>query len=163
MRHTTRLAVEPLETKVLLSGLTAMGSDLARSIATDRTSYRVGQPVVITLTETNVSDHDVTTYHGPGSDGFIASWGGLAVWRSNPGPQPLFVAVEILHPNQSSTLHATWNGRSNLGSPGDPSRAGPPVQGIFVIRNQRAPDGPAATVTIGGTQITPPRPPGRIR
>jgi hypothetical protein len=54
MSRQLRPSLESLETKTLLS-------DLSVSVTTDKSSYAVGQPVHMTFTETNVSNHDVST------------------------------------------------------------------------------------------------------
>jgi hypothetical protein len=115
---------------------------LAVSLTTDHSVYHRGQPVVITLTETNISSHDLTVL-GPIIDGrFSITHNGAPVWISNKGPLPLFpIAPETLKPGQSITLQATWNGRSNVGPPTEPT-------GVFVVHSALIPDGPTATFTI---------------
>ena len=65
-------------------------------LATDRQVYHRGQPVVMTLTETNTSNHAVTVPLGPSTDGFYVTQNGREVWASNTGPQPLFVVLKTL-------------------------------------------------------------------
>ena len=66
--------------------------DLAVSLTTDHSLYQRGQPVVITLTETNISSHDLTVL-GPIIDGrFSITHNGAPVWISNKGPLPLFLS-----------------------------------------------------------------------
>jgi hypothetical protein len=57
---------------------------LAVSLTTDHSSYIVGQPVNITLTETNISSHDVTVDIGPSIDESSGPDGprGLLPWGS---------------------------------------------------------------------------------
>jgi hypothetical protein len=116
--------------------------ELAVSLTTDHSVYHRGQPVVITLTETNISSHDLTVL-GPIIDGrFSITHNGAPVWISNKGPLPLFpIAPETLKPGQSITLQATWDGRSNVGPPTEPT-------GVFVVHSALIPDGPTATFTI---------------
>ena len=49
MTRRTALMVEPLETRALLSGTSV-------SVTTDQSTYQVGQPVQITVTDTNNTD-----------------------------------------------------------------------------------------------------------
>jgi Intracellular proteinase inhibitor len=153
MRPATRLSVEILEGKALLSGVAAIGPELSTSLTVDRSAYKLGQPVVLTFTETNASHHDVTVDHGPANQGFVASRNGQVVWQSNAGLGPQFLQSEVLHPGQSIQIQATWDGRSE---------AGRPLQGTFVIHDELAPTGSSATVTIGVHPATPPRPIDRL-
>jgi hypothetical protein len=154
MPRTTRPAFESLEGRALLSSATP---GLAVSISTDRASYQAGQPVVILFTETNVGKHDVSVSHGPSVDGFVARRGGKDVWRSNAGLNPMSIRVDVLHPGQSHTIRATWDGRSDLLEPGRPSVEGPPLAGTFEIRKALARGGPIVRVTIAAP--TSPAPP----
>jgi hypothetical protein len=127
MKAPTRLSVEPLEDKTLLSSL-------AITLKTNHPIYKVGQAVVMTLTETNVSRHDVQVSFGPSVDGFSVTHGNATVWRSNSGIQPLFIVLETLAPGKSLTLSATWV-------------AGPST-GTFVAHNELIPRGPVATFRV---------------
>jgi hypothetical protein len=90
---------------------------LTVSLTTDRPVYQVGQPIMMTLTETNTSDHDINVDFGPAIDGFFVTQDGVEVWRSNLGPQPQtnFVGLKMLHPGESFTQSVTWDGRPNEG------------------------------------------------
>ena len=107
-------------------------------LATDHQVYRRGQPVVMTLTETNTSNHTVNVALGPSTDGFSVTQNGREVWASNTGPQPLFIVLKTLQPGESFTLSATWNGHSNLGPASTPP-------GALAVHSQVA---GAAPVTI---------------
>jgi hypothetical protein len=111
-------------------------------LATDQQVYRQGQPVVVTLTETNTSHRTVEVALGPSTDGFYVTQNGAEVWTSNKGPQPLFLMVKRIKPGASLRLSATWNGHTNIGSPSSPT-------GTFVVHSQIP---GAAPVTI---QIVP--------
>ena len=115
--------------------------DLAVSLTTDHSLYQGGQPVVITLTETNISSHDVQVVSGPSIDGFSITHNGAPVWVSNKGPVPLYLSVETLKPGQSFTLQVVWDGRSNVGPRTEPT-------GVFVVHNALIPNGPTATFII---------------
>ena len=86
---------------------------LAVSLTTDRPFYNLGQPVNMTLTETNISSDDVQVEVAPASDGFSITHNGATVWVSNHGPQPQYIRWETLKPGQSLTLNATWDGMPN--------------------------------------------------
>ncbi len=145
MSRCFRLGLESLEGRVVLS-------DLGLSLKTDRADYITGQPVVITLTETNLSNHDVTIAHGPSSDGFIISKAGTELWRSNAGINPMFLVSEVLSPGQSLTRTAVWNGEATSPS------GGVPVGTVQVTSQVQADGQTAALVTIEvgtASQIVP--------
>jgi hypothetical protein len=128
--------VEPLESKTLLS-------NLAVSVATDRSTYQVGQLVRMTLTETNTSNQSVKVTEGCGIDDFWATQAGTEVWReSKNGPQPLCpISLNgVLNPHQSRSFVVFWNGRSD---------EGPTTTPTGVVQVQGAVDGmTAAPVSI---------------
>jgi hypothetical protein len=76
MSRETRPRVEGLENKALLSGLSV-------SLTTDKSSYQAGQPISMTLTETNMSNQPITVEDGPSTDGFFVTHDGVTVWSSN--------------------------------------------------------------------------------
>jgi hypothetical protein len=156
MKRARIAAVEPLESKVLLSAAAPLisvpasppivaraGEGLKIVLTTDQKVYRKGQPVVMTLTETNTSNQTKTVALGPSTDGFYVTQNGVEVWASNTGPQPLFLLVKTIKPGASLTLSATWKGHTNIGPPSSPT-------GTFVVHSQIP---GAAPVTI---QILPP-------
>ena len=130
MRRSRSLVLESLEGKVLLSAIAApiapvsppivapVSQGLVVKLTTDHQVYRRGQPVVITLTETNTSQHEITVASGPSLGGFFVTRNGRRVWASNAGIQPMFILVKTLEPGQSITQSATWNGQSNIGPAG---------------------------------------------
>jgi hypothetical protein len=127
MVRRTRLNVESLEGRTLLSGLSA-------TLTTNASSYQVGQPVHLTFTLMNASSKSVTVDEGPSTDGFIIEQNGSTVWRSNAGINPMFIEADTLQPGQSLTLNGTWNGISNVGSS---AVTGP--TGTFVVFDQLSP------------------------
>lgn len=127
MRRSRGLVLETLEGKVLLAAIATpvapvspliivpVSQGLVVKLSTDHQVYRRGQPVVITLTETNTSQHDISVESGPSLGGFFVTHNGRRVWASNTGIQPLFVLIRTLEPGESITQSATWNGQSNIG------------------------------------------------
>ena len=127
MRRSRCLVLETLEGKVLLAAIATpvapvsppivalVSQGLVVKLSTDHQVYRQGQPVVITLTETNTSQHDITVESGPSLGGFFVTHNGRGVWASNAGVQPMFILMRTLEPGQSITQSATWNGQSNFG------------------------------------------------
>src|SRR5690348_10939965 len=99
----------------------AMKPGVVVRLTTDHAVYHRGQPVVMTLRETNVTNHAIAVGIGPSIDGFFITQRGKVAWRSNPGIQPLFVRLEVIPPHQSLTLTATWDGPSNEGPPSHPT------------------------------------------
>jgi hypothetical protein len=148
MKRSTNPAVERLEGKNLLTApatvapvapiVAAADQGLVVKLTTDHAVYHLGQPVVMTLTETNTSQHNITIELGPSRDGFFVTLNGNEVWASNTGPQPQYILVETLKPGESVKLSATWNGRSNIGPASTPT-------GTLVVHSQVA---GAAPVTI---------------
>ena len=67
-------------------------------LSTDHQVYRRGEPVVITLTETNTSQHAITVEQGPSMVGITVNHNGREVWASNRGIQPMFVALQDAGP-----------------------------------------------------------------
>jgi hypothetical protein len=112
-----RATVEPLEGRALLSGL-------AVTVTTDQPSYQVGQPINITLTETNTTDHDMTVAEGCGVNDLWATQNGAELWRkSKDGPQPLcpIFLGGVLHAHESRSFGALWDGHTDEGPPGTPT------------------------------------------
>ncbi len=151
MKGTRVPVVEPLEGKALLSRaaialpvappiVAPMNQGLQITLTTDHMVYHKGQPVEMTLTETNRSNHTINVELGPSIDGFFITKNGKEVWASNTGPQPDFVLEEPLAPGQSISLSATWNGQSNIGAPSSPT-------GLLFVHSQ-VPNSPTAVIWI---------------
>jgi|GEM_PF-1254103 len=127
MRRSRGLVLETLEGKVLLAAIATpiapvsppiiapVSRGLVVKLSTDHQVYRRGQPVVITLTETNTSQQDIIVESGPSLAGFFVTHNGRRVWASNAGVEPMFILMRTLEPGQSITQSATWNGQSNIG------------------------------------------------
>lgn len=109
MSRASRPSLECLEGRIVLS-------DVNLTISTDRANYSPGQPVLLTLTETNVSDHDVNVIVGPTNDGFDVYNTSTSVWKSNVGIQPQFLAAETLKPGESITHTAVWDADTTPGT-----------------------------------------------
>ena len=148
MRRTRGLVIEVLEGKVMPATIAppiapvspaarALNEGLAVRLSTNHQVYRRGEPVVITLTETNTTDQAVTVEQGPSMAGITVSHDGRVIWASNQGVQPMFVLLRTLDPGQSITETTTWNGQSNFG----PARA---ATGRLVIGSQAAGVRPAS-------------------
>jgi len=137
-----RLEMEPMESKAPPSSGLA-GSGLAESLTVSRSTARPGETIELTATLTNVSDHDITVADGPSRHGFVASQAGREVWRSGAGTMTaMFLVQRTLHPGESITTHATWDGHAAPGHvPG-------PTTGTFHVATLRDPAGSGATVTI---------------
>lgn len=158
MRPTYRPSVEGLESLTLLSGL---APGLTETLTTDRPSYPVGTPVHMRLTEANTSRQDVSFWAGPSTDGFTVTQNGATVWRSNGGYLPQYIQRITLHPGESYTLQATWDGHPNdeqgIESPATPT-------GTFQVHNQlegRSDTDQPARITIEAAPTPRPAPPPR--
>jgi hypothetical protein len=147
------LSVEPLETKALLSHLgmavvarqhhiaevmqrenARASSELAINLTTNQASYSIGQNVLMTLTVTNVTHHNVRIGVGPSTTAFTISQDGQTVWHSPSTPQ--YIEQRILHPGQSFTLTANWTATGS---------------GNFVVSNEMV-RGPVATFSVSASQ-----------
>ena len=127
MRRSRKLLIESLEGRALLSTVTLpvalappstvapVNPGLLVKLTTNERVYRPGQPVVMTLTETNTSQQEISVFLGPSTTGFFATHDGRRVWASNTGIQPMFLVSQTVKPGESITLSATWNGHSNIG------------------------------------------------
>jgi DNA polymerase IIIc chi subunit len=96
-----------LEGRALLSGL-------SYALTTNQSTYEAGQPVKITLTETNTTSQAVQVITGPDTDNFVVSENGVAIWVSEPIGLNL-AELTTLQPGQSVTDSATWDGVPNEG------------------------------------------------
>lgn len=142
MKRRTFLNLDALEGRALLSGL-------SYSLTTNQSTYQPGQPVEMSFTETNTSNHVIDATDGPSIDGFDVGQNGKVIWRSNAGPNPMYLRLVPLAPGQSFTLTATWNGVPTGGTS--------PVTGTFSIWNQRDPT-LTTTVAITSSPTSPSAP-----
>ena len=115
---------------------------LSVSLATNQSSYVVGQSVQITLTATNNSDQDVTIWVGPTANVFSVTQDGKVVW-TRLGPTATNPSVaKVLKPGDSLTLTTTWKAAE---------------VGTFVVANSLAPQGPVATFSVSRHEPSRPR------
>ena len=120
---------------------------IATSFTTDQADYAIGEPVQITLTETNTSNAPVTVTTGPPTFQ-ITEDSYLVADVSGSGGTPS--STETLQPGQSFTQLATWNGVANIGT-----ASGTTLSGSFVVTSQNAPLGEAAAFVIGSSNDPP--------
>ena len=84
------------------------------TLTTDKTIYKVGQPIHITLTETNTTNATIVSPSVTGLDEFHREpelQGRLEVEGGKAGR-----ASFTLQPGQTHTITVTWNGHANVGS-----------------------------------------------
>jgi hypothetical protein len=140
IRYVFRPSAELLPAHVLLSSVAPAaasqisGSPIVETLATDKTVYKVGQPIKITLTETNTTNADVVSPNMTEHGGFTASRKFKDVWESKRAKPT--AATFTLQPGETHTVTVTWNGRPNVGAL--PRSA--PVTGTFQIDNTLAND-----------------------
>lgn len=150
MKRTLRPQVEPLEGKSLLSGgfhiahhaistpvKPAPSGGLVLTLTTNRSVYRQGQPVVLTLKETNTTNHSLVLIVGPSLNGLYVNQNGNTVWRSNGGLQPALASPQIIPPHKSIKFTATWHGDSNTDVFSGPKPLANPT-GAFQASSQSA-------------------------
>jgi hypothetical protein len=116
------------------------------TFATDQTDYAVGQPIQITLTETNTSNAPVTVNTGPSEFQITGGYFLVADVSGSGGTQS---TTETLQPGQSFIQTATWNGVTNIGT-----TAGTSPTGSFFVQSENAPLFAGAAF-----EITPDNPP----
>jgi hypothetical protein len=133
-RHACHPSGERLEAHVLLSlAATApavLSSRLVETLATDKSVYTVGEPIRITLTETNTTNSDIVLPSMERGAVFTVSHDLTDFWVKGQGR--LSAAGKTLQPGQERTVRVTWNGRPNVGS-----RSTPPT-GSFQVNNTLA-------------------------
>jgi hypothetical protein len=136
MRYAYRPKTERLEAHVLLSSsavtFAPSGSPIVETLSTDKTIYKVGQPIQITLTETNTTSATVVSPTKPGLATFTASQHYKDVWKS-PGSRQAAPSFS-LQPGQTHTITVTWNGHANVGS----HSSSTPLTGTFELDNTLA-------------------------
>jgi hypothetical protein len=140
MHHAFRPSAERLEVHVLLSSAATAafapsGSPIVETLTTDTTVYKVGQPIHITLTETNTTNATIVFAKGKGLNGFTASQDLKDVWKSS-GVNRVAPSY-TLQPGKTRTIKVTWNGHANVGSH---SRS-TPLTGTFELDNTLAHNG----------------------
>jgi hypothetical protein len=146
MSRPFRPGFDRLEVRALLA------ASLLESLTTDRSVYPPGQPVVMTLTQTNAGSQTVNVTFGPSVDGFSVTQDGVEIWRSNLGPQPLYLGLHPLRPGESFTQTATWDGRANEG----PALSSMPT-GAFEVHSD-VPGTNTVAIRIGDGPSQPPSP-----
>lgn len=87
MNRTFRPTAEQLEAHVLLSSAAAataatQASPIVETLTTDQTIYKVGQPISITLTETNTTNTTIVSPRVTGLASFTVSQNFKDVWKS---------------------------------------------------------------------------------
>ncbi len=119
---------------------------ISTTFTTDQSEYTVGQPIQITLSETNTSDQPVTVNSGPSVFQITKSGFLVADVSGTGGTQS---ATETLQPGQSFTQTATWNGVANIGT-----SPGANEWGEFLISNENAPQLQSAFFQIDNPVVT---------
>ncbi len=122
-------------------------TSISATLTTDKTTYNAGDKVTISLTETNTSNQAVTIEYGPSADGFSVTQNGATIWRSNAGPQPMFMEAITLQPGESHTFTAIWNDYPNSDASPSGITSGGFATGTFQV-NANFPGLTVAPVTI---------------
>ena len=102
------------------------------TLTTDKTIYKVGQPIQITLTETNTTNAAIVSPSVKGLGSFTASQHFKDVWKSKGSK--LASLSFTLQPGQTHTITVTWNGHANVG----PHSRSTPLTGTFTLDNMLA-------------------------
>ncbi len=127
----------------------AAAGDISAILKTDKASYKAGEPVTITLTETNTSNHAVTTTYGPSVDSFSVSKNGATVWGSTIGVMsPMFIELITLQPGESRTFTAVWNDHPSPDPLSTGVTNGAPVTGTLQVDAQFGVKVDPVTITV---------------
>lgn len=119
MPRRVRPSAELLEARALLAI-----PGLVTALTTDRDVYGPGQPVHMTFTATNASNHPVSFADNAQATDFTVGAAGKTFWDEDFGQFiPAITVVQTLAPGQSFTLTATWNGSPDPGA--SAPKAGP--------------------------------------
>jgi len=129
----------------------ATTSNLSMTLKTDKSSYKAGEPVLITLKITNTASHAVQIADGPSLYDYSVTQNGTKVWDSRVGVAfPMFVVLETLKPGDSLIKTYQWNDQTStdpVGTPNPPTT--PQVVGTLQVHasfGQLA--APAVTITV---------------
>ncbi|MCL6561089.1 MAG: peptidoglycan-binding protein [Firmicutes bacterium] len=130
---------------------------LRYTLTTDKAVYRRGEPVVITLTKTNVTGESITLRYRTGQRfDFLARRGedGQVVWRWSRGRVFTQVTGRVtLAPGESQVFEAIWDQRNNRGRQVAP--------GMFTIAGINVAEGLAEreiATTIRSREVVSPTP-----
>jgi hypothetical protein len=158
-------SVEGLEGKLLLSAVPVAGEYQAETpgaenlkvrLTTDRRSYRAGQPVRITLRETNVGDEPIGLGASPLYAVSVVDATGTQHWKAW-GPEFQATMIKYLPPGQSRTTTVVWD--AHPGAHAGQTRMMMPLTGDFEIHGSL--DGVDAGVAkirlLGRGNVVPPR------
>ena len=127
----------------------ATATEISSSLRTDKASYNAGDPITITLTETNTSNQAVSIHYGPSLDGVSVSKDGTTVWRSNAGIQPMFIGLITLQPGESHTFTAVWNDEPNSDMNPGVTNGGPVTGTLQVSAHFEGVTVTPVTITVG--------------
>ncbi len=120
MHHVFRPSAERLEALNLLSSVApapaseVSGSPIVETLTTDKSVYKVGQPIHITLTETNTTNTDLVSSDMKQVGGFTVSRNFKTLWEFRAGRRA--ATSFTLQPGQTHAFTVTWNGHPNVGS-----------------------------------------------
>ena len=127
-------------------------ADLSTTVTTDKSAYDFGQPIQLTLTETNVSSQPIVVLTGPAA--FEIDHDGANLWGSTtPNSLPASTSWETLQPGQSYVQTLSWSGPTWYVS------TSPEATGTFTVSNVLDPNGSSATFQIIEPVSVPPSTP----
>jgi hypothetical protein len=122
-------------------------ADLSTSVTTDKSVYEYGEPVKLTLTETNVSSQPIVVLTG--ETAFEITHDGADQWSPGPSAVAASASWETLQPGQSYVQTATRN--SSVYTVTSPN-----ATGTFTATNLLDPNGSSATFQITSAVYIPP-------
>ena len=116
-------------------------ADLSTKVTTDKSVYQYGEPIQLTLTETNVSSQPIAVLTGPAA--FVVTHDGAAVMQSAvPSSLPASTTWETLGPGQAYSQTFSWSGTTEY------TVTSPQATGTFTASNLLDPNGATATFQI---------------
>jgi hypothetical protein len=143
-------ALDPRAESTTFTIIASPPADLSTSVTTDKSVYDFGQPIQLTLTETNVGSQPIVVLTS-GANAFEITHDGSDLWDStSPSTLAANSTWEILQPGQSYVQTLSWNGPTWYVS------TSPEATGTFIASNLLDPNGSTATFQIVGPVSVPP-------
>ncbi len=134
-------ALDPRAESATFQIVAPPAADLSTTVTTDRSVYDYGEPIQLTLTETNVGSQPIVVLTGPTA--FEITHDGAIVWDTTfPKDLPANTSWVTLQPRQSYTQTSSWDGTTEY------TVTSPQATGTFSVSNLLDPNGAAASFQI---------------
>ena len=142
-------AMDPRGESTTFQIIAPPAADLSSTVTTDKSVYNFGEPIQLTLNETNVGSQPIVVLTGPTA--FEIKHDGADLWDStNPNDLPASTSWETLQPGQSFTQILSWSGPTWY------TITRPQATGTFSVSNRLDPNGASASFQIVNSIYVPP-------